>query len=70
MLTGSAVKRRPSLYFFTFSALLAMTPGKADHLPGRLVLVAAVDRIGEHALHHVLVEHVEEDAARQPALQA
>src|SRR5262249_37717558 len=28
MLTGLAAKRRPSLYCFTFSALLAITPGK------------------------------------------
>src|SRR5262245_37732679 len=26
--------------------------GEADHLPARLVAVAAVDRVGEHALHH------------------
>src|SRR5689334_15507551 len=33
---------------------------EAQHLPGDLVLVAAVDRVGEHALHHVLIEHGEE----------
>src|SRR5882762_9699895 len=29
---------------------------EAEHLPADLVLVAAVDRVGKHALHHVLVQ--------------
>src|SRR5712691_377302 len=36
--------------------------GEADHLPARLVAVAAVDRVGEHALHDVLVHRREENA--------
>src|SRR5690349_12215301 len=28
---------------------------KAEHLPARLVAIAAVDRVGEHALHYGLV---------------
>src|SRR5262245_34134901 len=32
----------------------------ADHLPGRLVAIAAMDRIGEEALHHQVDERVEE----------
>src|ERR1700722_2610339 len=35
-----------------------------DHLPGRLVAVAAVDRVGEEAFHADLQERVEEHAAR------
>src|SRR3954465_5824392 len=42
---------------------------EAKHLPGNLVLVAAVDRVGEHALHHVLVEHSEKDTSGQPPIQ-
>src|SRR5262249_41049113 len=41
--------------------------GEADHLPGGLILVAAVDRVREHPLHHVLIERDEERAARQIA---
>src|SRR5258706_5861026 len=37
-------------------------PGEADHLPARLVAVAAVDRVREHALHDVLVDRREENA--------
>src|SRR3954453_16214439 len=29
---------------------------EAEHLPTYLVLVAALDRVGEHSLHHVLVD--------------
>src|ERR1700688_838672 len=43
--------------------------GKADHLPARLVAVAAVDRVREHAFHDVLVERREEDARRQPVVE-
>src|SRR5262245_46991905 len=43
--------------------------GEAQHLPADLVLVAAVDRIAEEALHYVLVEHAEEHAPRQPAVE-
>src|SRR5262245_39274873 len=34
----------------------------ADHLPGRLVAVAAVDRIGEEPLHHQSEQRIEEFA--------
>src|SRR5262249_5249803 len=44
-------------------------PREAQHLPGDLVLVAAVDRVGEHAFHHVLIEHAEERPPRQPAFE-
>src|SRR5262245_37152277 len=36
---------------------------EADHLPADLVAVAAIDRVREHPLHHVVVEHREEGAA-------
>src|SRR6476620_4290515 len=38
--------------------------GEADHLPHRLVLVAAIERIAEIPLHSGLQEHVEERARR------
>ena len=44
--------------------------GKADHLPARLVAVAAIDRVGEHAFHHGLIEHGPEHAHRQAAGEA
>src|SRR5205823_13820306 len=36
--------------------------GEADDLPARLVPVAAVDRVGEHAFHHGLIHRGEENA--------
>src|SRR5205085_988619 len=42
---------------------------EADHLPTDLVLVAAIDRIGEETFHYVFVEHAEEHAAGQAALE-
>src|SRR4051794_39129403 len=38
--------------------------GEADHLPHRLVAVAAIERIAEIAFHHIAVEHGEEGGAR------
>src|SRR3954469_14108084 len=43
--------------------------GESDHLPARFVAVAAVDRVGEHALHHGLVEDAPEVAHRQGVLE-
>ncbi len=42
---------------------------EADHLPACLVAVAAVDRVGEHALHHGLIDRGPEHPRRQPALE-
>src|SRR5258706_454094 len=44
-------------------------PGEADHLPARLVAVAAVDRVREHALHDVLVPRREENARGRPVFE-
>src|SRR5216684_4556673 len=44
-------------------------PGEADHLPTRLVAVAAVDRVREHALHDVLVHRREENARGRPVFE-
>src|SRR5262245_51758353 len=52
-----------------FRDVLAMyrdDAGKAHQLPARLVAVAAVDRVGEHAFHDVLIELAEERARGQP----
>src|SRR5262249_3752288 len=43
--------------------------GKADQPPARLVAVAAIDRVGEHALHHGLVDGGPERARRQPVVE-
>src|SRR5690348_4166178 len=43
--------------------------GKADQPPAGLVAVAAVDRVGEHALHHGLIERRPEHAHRHTALE-
>src|SRR5215813_11944326 len=42
---------------------------EAEHLPARLVAIAAVDRVGEHALHHGLVDRVPEGARRQAVIE-
>src|SRR6476659_11178977 len=44
--------------------------GKADQPPARLVAIAAVDRVGEHALHHRLIKSVPEHARGQPIVEA
>src|SRR5207244_10723195 len=44
--------------------------GEADQLPARLVAVAAVDRVGEHALHDVLVQRGEENARGRPVFES
>src|SRR6266702_4092880 len=44
--------------------------GEADQLPARLVAIAAVDRVGEHALHDVLVQRGEENARGRPVSKA
>src|SRR5438105_3180970 len=41
-------------------AVVVARPGKADHLPARHVLIAAIERIGEKALHRVLQHQLEE----------
>src|SRR5215469_4089448 len=43
---------------------------EADELPARLVAIAAVDRVGEHPLHHGLIDRGPEHPRRQPALEA
>src|ERR1043165_9661470 len=43
--------------------------GKADDGPARLVAVAAIDRIGIHALDHGLVHRRPEQARRQPVVE-
>src|SRR5215471_14032348 len=42
---------------------------EAEHLPARLVAVAAVDRVGEHAFHHGLVHGAPERPHRQAAVE-
>src|SRR5215469_2148806 len=43
--------------------------GKSEHAPARLVAVAAVDRVGEHAFHHGLVDRAPEGARRRAVLE-
>src|SRR5216684_8188487 len=43
--------------------------GEAEHAPARLVAIAAVDRVGEHAFHHGLVHGAPERAHRQAAVE-
>src|SRR2546427_1857434 len=43
--------------------------GESAHLPARLVAVAAVDRVREHALHDVLVQRREENARGRPVFE-
>src|SRR4030095_12582707 len=38
---------------------------EADQLPARFVAIAAIDRVGEHALHHALIHHGTETATGQ-----
>src|SRR5262249_28222717 len=45
---------------FEFFAIGRRQARIADHLPGRLVAVAAVDRIGEEPLHRDLQQRIEE----------
>src|ERR1700722_1830079 len=42
---------------------------EVDQFPARLVAVAAVERVGEHALHHGLIDRGPERPHRQPALE-
>src|SRR5262245_52355553 len=42
---------------------------EADELPARFVAVAAVDRVGEHALHHSLIDRGPELAHRQAVIE-
>src|SRR5262245_52002030 len=42
--------------FFDVLAMHRNHAREADHFPAGLVAVAAVDRVGEHALHHGLVD--------------
>src|SRR5262245_49974233 len=43
--------------------------GKADDLPARLVPVAAVDRVGEHAFHDGLIHRGEANAGGRPVFE-
>src|SRR5215468_626218 len=57
---------------FEFLDILAMYRDRAreaDQPPAGLVAVAAMDRIGEHTLHHGLVHHGPELARRQAAVE-
>src|ERR1700685_4036174 len=42
---------------------------EAEHLPARLVAVAAVDRVGEHAFLHGLIKRAPEGAHRQAVVE-
>src|SRR5262249_49332351 len=60
---------------FLVAVLLDVLPvhreraGKADQLPAGLVAIAAVDRVGEHALHHGLIDGAPEHPCRQPVVE-
>src|SRR5262245_37729820 len=43
--------------------------GEADHAPAGFVAVAAVNRVGEHAFHHCLVDGAPERARRQAVVE-
>src|SRR5438552_13803203 len=45
---------------------LRLRPGEADEPPAREVLVAAIDGVGEHALHRVGAQRVEEALRARP----
>src|SRR4051794_10827549 len=57
------------LIFLDVLAMHGDRAGKADQLPASLVAVAAIDRVGEHALHHGLIEHRPEWTHRQAAVE-
>src|ERR1700704_5316269 len=42
---------------------------EVDQFPARLVAVAAIDRVREHALHHGLIDRGPEHPRRQPAVE-
>src|SRR5215470_9840146 len=42
---------------------------EAEHAPGGLVAVAAIDRVAEHAFHYGLVDGAPEHAHRRPVLE-
>src|SRR5262249_6693048 len=57
---------------FEFLDVLAMHRDRAreaDQPPAGLVAVAAMDRVGEHALHHGLINHGPELARRQATVE-
>src|SRR5450756_1728968 len=44
--------------------------GEADQLPARLVPVAAVHRVREHAFHDVLIQRGKEHSRRRPVFES
>src|SRR5258708_21453952 len=44
--------------------------GKTDQPPARLVAIAAIDRVGEHAFHHALIQRGPERANRQAIVES
>src|SRR4051812_20693579 len=57
------------LVFFHVLTMHRDGAGEADQLPASLVAVAAVNRVGEHPLHHGLIERRPEHAYGQAALE-
>src|SRR5690242_5737476 len=59
-------------FVLVFLDVLAMHRDRAreaDQPPAGLVAIAAMDRVGEHAFNHGLVDHGPEFAHRKPALE-
>src|SRR3954466_8759085 len=57
------------LVFLDVLAMDSDRAGKADQLPARLVAISAIDRVGEHPLHHGLIEHGPKRSDRQTAFE-
>ena len=55
-----------SLLWMSSAVKLHLRAGKTDEAPAGEVLVAAIDRVGEHAFHRVRAERVEEGLRRGP----
>src|SRR4051794_6248056 len=64
------VRERLAAILLDMIAMHRDDSGKADDGPARLVAVAAVDRVGIHALDHRLIHRRPEQARRQPVVKS
>src|SRR5882757_6209334 len=64
------VRERLAAIFLDVIAMHGDDAGKADDRPSGLVAVAAIDRIGIHALDHGLVKRGPEHPHRQPVVES
>src|SRR5262245_22368639 len=61
---GQARERLAALH--VLGGEFRLRAGKSNQLPAGKVLVAAIDRVGEHPFHRVRTHGVEEDLRRRP----